>query len=450
MHKHASGQRLPAQSRRRIAGALAAIVIPLAVLTVIALVVFWPRGGSPVGSIPLNDAKSQLVTGRIASVGETDALGQTDVTMMVEVPAGATDSRSARAGGGAENGETASRGETANSGAGRGAREAKVPLHEPAEIVASGLSAGDTVKARFTPEMLDSGVGYVFVDFERGPAMLWLAGLYVLAILAVAGRKGFMSLLGLATSLVVVGSFMIPALAAGQPAFPVVLAGGGAMMFLSIYLAHGVSIRTTTAVLGTAFGLVITSAIAAWAVGAQNLTGATGDEGAQLSWSLGGLNMSSLLLCGMVLAGLGALNDVTITQVSTIWELHGESPTTPRRRLFSRGMAIGRDHIASTVYTLAFAYVGSALPLLILASLYDRPFLDLLQVEQIAEEITRTLAASIGLILAIPATTLIAALLAPVAPASYSVAASSGRTSPSPSASGSAPLSGSDSPSETS
>ncbi|MCW1073626.1 YibE/F family protein, partial [Streptococcus anginosus] len=89
-----------------------------------------------------------------------------------------------------------------------------------------------------------------------------------------------------------------------------------------------------------------------------------------------------------------------ITQVSTIWELHAESPSTPRRRLISRGMAIGRDHIASTVYTLAFAYVGASLPLLILASMYQRSFLDLMQVEQIAEEITRTLAASVGLVLA--------------------------------------------------
>jgi uncharacterized membrane protein len=126
--------------------------------------------------------------------------------------------------------------------------------------------------------------------------------------------------------------------------------------------------------------------------------------------------MSSLLLCGMVLAGLGALNDVTITQVSTVWELHVANPSLRRRRLFAQGMAVGRDHIASTVYTLAFAYVGTALPMLMAASLMQRSFVDLLQVNSIAEEIARTLTASIGLILAIPMTTAIAALLAPVAP----------------------------------
>lgn len=381
MHIHApSGAATPlsAASRGRIAKILAAIVVPMALATIIGLIVLWPRGETPVGSIPLNDEKSSLVRGKITSVGTTDELGQTEVQMNVD--------------------------------------GIFVPVHVPAEVVASGLSVGDTIQARFTPSMLESGVAYVFVDFERGPAMLALLAVYIAVVLLVAGRKGFMSLLGLGASLLVVGLFMIPALASGTSSLPVVLAGGGAMMFLSIYLAHGVSIRTTTAILGTAFGLVITAGVATWAVDAQNLTGATGDEGAMLSWNLGGMNMRSLLLCGIVLAGLGALNDVTITQVSTIWELHAESPHSSRRRLFMRGMAIGRDHIASTVYTLAFAYVGSALPLLILASLYDRPFLDLLQVAQISEEIARTLAASIGLVLAIPATTAIAAMLAPVAP----------------------------------
>ena len=122
-------------------------------------------------------------------------------------------------------------------------------------------------------------------------------------------------------------------------------------------------------------------------------------------------------LCGMLLAGLGALNDVTITQVSTVWELHAANPAMSRRRLFTQGMAVGRDHIASTVYTLAFAYVGTALPMLMAAALMQRSTVDLLQVAQISEEIARTLTASVGLILAIPLTTVIAAWLAPVAPA---------------------------------
>jgi uncharacterized membrane protein len=110
---------------------------------------------------------------------------------------------------------------------------------------------------------------------------------------------------------------------------------------------------------------------------------------------------------GVIIAGLGVLNDVTITQASAVWELHETSPTMRPGRLFSRAMRIGRDHIASTVYTIAFAMAGAALPVLLLIYLYDRPILDVLPSEAISEELIRTLVGSIGLVLAVPLTTAI-------------------------------------------
>ena len=99
------------------------------------------------------------------------------------------------------------------------------------------------------------------------------------------------------------------------------------------------------------------------------------------------------------------LNDVTITQASAVWELYELSPTMSARRLFTGAMRIGRDHIASTVYTIAFAYAGAALPLLLLISLYQRPFLTSITGGELAEEVVRTLVGSISLVLAIPITT---------------------------------------------
>jgi uncharacterized membrane protein len=183
------------------------------------------------------------------------------------------------------------------------------------------------------------------------------------------------------------------------------------MMFAAVYLAHGISVRTTTALVGTVVGLVITTLLAAWGTDAGHLTG-TGTEGAYgLTVLVPGLSLSALLLCGMVIAGLGALNDVTITQASAVWELHASSPTAPARTVFTRAMRIGRDHIASTVYTLAFAYVGAALPTLLLVALSDRSRLDTLSAAEIAEEVVRTLVSSVGLVLAIPVTTAIGALV---------------------------------------
>jgi uncharacterized membrane protein len=120
------------------------------------------------------------------------------------------------------------------------------------------------------------------------------------------------------------------------------------------------------------------------------------------------VNTSRIILCGIIIAGLGLLNDVTITQASAVWELHELAPTTSSGALFRGAMRIGRDHIASTVYTIAFAYAGTALPTLMLVSLYERSFRTAITSDEIAEEVVRTLVGSIGLVLAIPITTAVA------------------------------------------
>jgi uncharacterized membrane protein len=122
------------------------------------------------------------------------------------------------------------------------------------------------------------------------------------------------------------------------------------------------------------------------------------------------MNPRELLTCAIIVAGLGVLNDVTITQSSAVWELRAAAPSIGRRELFQSGMRIGRDHIASTIYTIVFAYAGAALPVLLLLFLYERPVLEMLQTESLSEEIVRTLASAIGLVLAVPVTTAIAAL----------------------------------------
>lgn len=114
----------------------------------------------------------------------------------------------------------------------------------------------------------------------------------------------------------------------------------------------------------------------------------------------------------MVLAGLGVLNDVTITQVSAVWELRAANPAASWQQLFAGGMRIGRDHVASTIYTIAFAYVGASLPVLLLLELYQVSLMRTLTGGAFAAEIVRTLSGSIGLVLAIPLTTGVAAMVA--------------------------------------
>ena len=148
------------------------------------------------------------------------------------------------------------------------------------------------------------------------------------------------------------------------------------------------------------------------AAGAAHLTGLGDEYALDLRSYAPAMQLRSVLLAGTLLAGLGVLNDTTITQASAVWELHAADPNATRRRLFSQGMRIGRDHIASTIYTIAFAYVGATLPLVLLVSMStDIPLLQAVTSGELAEEVARTLVGSIGLVLAIPLTTVIAALV---------------------------------------
>jgi uncharacterized membrane protein len=283
----------------------------------------------------------------------------------------------------------------------------------PPGTLEGSLAVGDQVRLAALPQ--EGGTQYAWVGADRTTPIAVMTAAFVLIVGLIARLRGLLALLGLVVAGGVVGLFMLPALLTGEPGLLVALVGSSAIMFVVLYLAHGVSVRTSTALAGTLFGLLVTAALGLLAIDAARLTG-LGDESAlQLRVHATELDFRGLLTCAVIVAGLGVLNDVTITQSSAVWELRDAAPELSRARIFSSGMRIGRDHIASTIYTIVFAYAGTALAALLLIALYDRPLLDVLSDEIISEEIIRTLASAIGLVLAVPVTTAIA--VATVAPA---------------------------------
>ena len=399
-HDHGGPLRLAPGESRRVRIVLAALVVPLVLATLLGIAVLWPGRVEAIGSQPFAAEGASLATARVTA---------TQVSSCAE---------SAASLGGISDGSLLGDAVCAEITSGEG-RGLVVPVHVPAESLPAA-QVGDRMRVMYTAQALAGGTPYVFVDYDRQLPVGALAVAYLVLVVAVAGLKGLRAVLGLVLATGVLLRFMIPALLALHPPLLVTLVGSVAMMLLAVYVAHGVSVRTTTALLGTLAGVVITVVLALWGVDAANLTGAVGEDALTLTAIVPGLSLTSLLTCGMVIAGLGVLNDVTITQASAVWELHAANPTLSRARLLTGGMRIGRDHIASTVYTLAFAYAGTALPLILAAALIDRSVVDTLLSGEIAEEIVRTLVSSIGLVLAIPATTAIAAALC--APARHEAA----------------------------
>jgi uncharacterized membrane protein len=279
------------------------------------------------------------------------------------------------------------------------------------------VDPGDDVRVTEAPEPPPgseavAGTGYGFHDFERGRPMLVLAALFVLVVLAFARLRGALSLAGLAASVALVLVFVVPAILDGQPPLAVAVVGGLAIALVTIPLAHGLGAKSLAALLGTAASLLLTAGLAVLFTDLTHLTGLASEEAVFLQFGQGGVSLEGLLLAGMVIGALGVLDDVTISQASTVLALRRTDPSLGFRALFGRALEVGRDHVSATVNTLVLAYVGAALPILLIFSAADLGVADATNLEVVAKEVVATLVGSIGLIAAVPVTTALAALLA--------------------------------------
>lgn len=271
------------------------------------------------------------------------------------------------------------------------------------------LEAGDSI---YVNRIVDiSGNEYVtFADFERRPVLYFVAALFVVMLLFFSGWQGVRALLSLGGSIAAIFFLLIPALLAGyDPAITSVLIAGIVMVFV-LFGTHGINPRTTIAFVGTYSAVIVTGIIAYVSVDLMRLTGFSSDASVYLNFATNGqLDLAGLLLGSIIIGILGVLDDVSITQASVVQELKRANNSLHFAELYGRAIRVGKDHIGSLVNTLALAYVGISLPLILLYAKTESSFMASLNQEVIAAEIIRIIIGSIGLILAVPMTTLAAA-----------------------------------------
>ena len=372
----------PVDNKTRVI--LGAAILPFVLLTVIGAALFWPKGHVALSKDNEASMNVDLVNGTVKKSAHLACEGGIGYCLDVRVLMT----------NGPDKGKT-------------------LPL--PSYQVAPGtpvLKIGDKIVVGRAVDVRRV-VSYYFSDYQRGVPLTVLALLFAVVVIAVGRWRGLSAILGLVIAYFVLVKFLLPAILAGRNPLFVCLIGGAAIMFPVMYLAHGPNARTTTALLGTLCSVALTGVLAVIFVGATHLSGASSEEVNYIQAIAGSINPRGLVLGGLIIGSLGVLNDVTVTQASAVWELHNTSPEMSTRLLYSSAMRIGRDHIASTVYTLVLAYAGAALPLLILFSLANRPSLDVITGDVVAEEIVRTLVGSIGLVASVPITTALATIVVP-------------------------------------
>ena len=267
---------------------------------------------------------------------------------------------------------------------------------------------GDIVEL-IAADIPGQGRTWFVTDVRRLGALGWLALVFVGGVLMVGRWRGLRALIGLAISLWVVIGFMLPAILSGSSPPVVALVGGTAILLVTLYLSHGFNPMTTAAAVGTLGALVVTVVIALVAIDGTRITGFASEDAVFARFAIGELDLRGLVLAGLIVAALGVLDDVTVSQASTVFTVHEADPSQSFAQLVARGMRVGRDHIASVVNTLFLAYAGASLGLLVLFTTSGLPVRELVNTELVAVELVKTMVGSLGLLAAVPLTTVIAA-----------------------------------------
>ncbi|MGB0120913.1 MAG: YibE/F family protein [Solirubrobacterales bacterium] len=363
-------------------------VIAVSVITAIAMVLLWPSGDSPFKAGPTSGKTEEGQIQSLANEPCDDPLPGDCLTAEVEITSGAEEGKVVDV--------------TLSSGG-------PVPDYDIGNKVRVN-------RVEFTPDQFSSPgvprVQYTVFDFERRAPLLVLFLIFAALVIAFGRLRGALSLVGLGLSLAVVLVFIVPAILDGSSPLAVAIVGSMAVMLLSISLAHGVGPKSLAAIVGTGFSLLLVGLIAVIATNAIHLTGMATEETTTLALTDDSISLSGLLIAGMIIGALGVLDDVTISQASTVFAIRSADPDQGFVDLYRRAIDVGRDHVSATVNTLVLAYVGSSLPILLIFGSGSLGLVEAFNLEIISKEIVAMLVGSIGLIAAVPITTALAALMA--------------------------------------
>ncbi|NIK60908.1 YibE/F family protein [Kribbella shirazensis] len=359
---------------RRVRIVVAAVLIPLITAAVVAMIVLWPGGGVKVESYQTGTARGEVTSVKACP----DPKDKCDLATV-------------KLSNGPDKGQT-------------------VPVQVPtAGGTTIPVKAGQTVMlgVQDGAPLTDR---YQYVDHDRTKPLLILALIFAVAVVALSRWRGFAALMALAVTAVMLTQFILPAILKGSNPLLVAVVGGAVIMTIAVFLTHGINAESSIALAGTITALGLTALLGWFFTGLSQLSGLAAEGASAAKAFAPDLDLTGLLVAGMVIGALGVLDDVTVTQAAAVWEISAANPSASRRELVAAGLRIGRTHVASVVNTLVLAYAGAAMPVLIVFAIQDLPTLSVISTESVAMEIVRGLVGSLGIIAAVPLTTALAAM----------------------------------------
>ncbi|MEU9086851.1 YibE/F family protein [Streptomyces sp. NPDC048357] len=401
-HSHSHGHGPAAPVSKHLRKVIAAVLIPFATAVFIGMVVLWP-GGAPAHERTGVGFDRQTQQGKVVSLEHVDCKSVNAAQVPPTADPTTPEGREAQA---AQTGECAKA--TVEVGTGPDKGRTFVEIVQPG--APRQLTDGQEVVVAYAPDA-PRDLQYSVIDVNRKIPLAVLAGIFAVSVVLVGRMRGLFALIALIVSFGVLTLFILPAILQGSNPLVVAVVGASAIMLIALYMCHGLTARTSVAVLGTLVSLLLIGLLGSVFIDWASLTGNTDDNTGLIHGLYPDIDMSGLLLASIIIGSLGVLDDVTVTQTSAVWELHAADPSMGSRGLYRAAIRIGRDHIASVVNTLVLAYAGAALPLLLLFSIANSSMGSVANSELVAVEIVRTLVGSIGLVASVPVTTALASLV---------------------------------------
>ncbi|MDX2972222.1 YibE/F family protein [Kribbella solani] len=360
---------------RRVRIVVAAVLIPLLTAAVVMMIVMWPGSGVKVSSYQTETARGE-VTALKACADAKDQCDEATVKLTS----------------GPDQGKTA-----------------------PIQVPKAGQSpipvkVGQTLMLGVQSDARTIADRYQYVDHDRSKPLLILAAIFAVAVVALSRWRGFAALIALAVTAVMLTQFILPAILKGSNPLVVAVVGGSVIMAIALFLTHGINAESSIALSGTIAALGLTVLLGWFFTKFCQLSGLASEGASAAKQFAPHIDLTGLLVAGMVIGALGVLDDVTVTQAAAVWELSAANPAAKRRELLGAGLRIGRTHVASVVNTLVLAYAGASLPILLVFAIQDLPAQTVLSTELVAVEVVRGLVGSLGIIAAVPLTTALAAM----------------------------------------
>ncbi len=259
----------------------------------------------------------------------------------------------------------------------------------------------------------DGVTHYYFGDFVRITPLLWLLAIFCILVIVFSKMQGLKTVISLGFTCLSVFVVLVPAILNGHNIYFWSIAVCVFITVMTLSVISGFNKKSLCAGIGCVCGVLCAGLIVLIMDKFMNMTGLLEEESIYLFqlYPDNPINLKAIIFAMIIVGAVGAVMDVSMSISSSLYELRLKSPEIKPKELMKSGFTIGRDMMGTMANTLVLAYIGSSLTCVLLLVAYNANIEQVINKELIVAEILQALAGSMGMLLTLPLTSAICAVL---------------------------------------